>query len=74
MSQQLRTAGDAMFSALRTVQCTCQHNVPYAGGQVEQVVTKQCARCRSMAAWTLAASEKSASTAPQLESKPGEQS
>lgn len=58
MSQQIITAGEAMFAALRTMQCTCQHNVPYAGGQVEQVVTKQCARCRSMAAWTLATGEK----------------
>lgn len=64
MTTDQRTAAEEMFAALRTLPCTCQRNVPYAGGQVEQFVTKQCARCRSMAAWRVVASE----------SKSGEQS
>lgn len=53
MSQQILMAGEAMYGALKNLPCACQHNVPYAGGQVEQKVTKVCARCRSMAAWKL---------------------
>lgn len=60
MSQQIITAGEAMHAALRNLPCACEFNVPYAGGQVERHVTKQCARCRSMAAWRLATGEKPA--------------
>jgi hypothetical protein len=58
MSQQLLTAGEAMYAALNVLPCRCEHNVPYAGMQTEQVVTRVCARCRSMAAWKLATTEK----------------
>lgn len=58
MTSQQFIAADAMFGALKNLPCACVHNVPYAGGQVEQHVTQQCARCRSMAAWTLATTEK----------------
>lgn len=58
MTSPQSMAGDAMYRALNNLPCGCTFNVPYAGGQVEQVVKTQCARCRSMAAWTLARAEK----------------
>lgn len=65
MSQEVFTAGEAMYAALNNMPCSCQHNVPYAGCQIEQHVTKQCARCRSMVTWKLATARK-LSTAEQV--------
>lgn len=65
MTTPQHMAADAMFSALKNLPCGCLHNVPYAGGQVEQFVKTQCARCRSMAAWTLATGEKPVAAAEQ---------
>lgn len=45
----LEQCASAMYLALRMLPCRCSHNVPYAGGQVEQLTTQQCARCVSMA-------------------------
>ena len=53
-------AAEAMHRALNLMPCGCLYNVPYAGSKVERVVTQQCARCRSMAAWQLATAEKAA--------------
>lgn len=47
----LLAAGDAQCRALKNLGCRCEHNVLYAGMQTEQLVTKQCARCKSMAEW-----------------------
>lgn len=51
-------AGNAMHAALKNLPCRCEHNVLYAGMQVEQTVTRMCARCRSMAAWQLATTQR----------------
>jgi hypothetical protein len=48
------TAAEAMYAALKNLPCRCEFNVPYTGMKVERVVTLECARCRSMAAWKLA--------------------
>jgi hypothetical protein len=37
---------DAAIATLRTMGCRCEHNVPYAGCKVPQVVTRECTRCR----------------------------
>ena len=50
-------AAEAMARALTNYPCRCEHNVLYAGGSVEQVVTKMCARHSSLAAWKLANNE-----------------
>ena len=48
MSEIMDLVHDSM-SALRMMPCRCLHNVPYAGGAVEQVVTHQCKRCEVLA-------------------------
>lgn len=37
-----------MAATLRSVGCRCEHNVPYAGCKVPQIVTRECARCRCL--------------------------
>lgn len=51
MNTQARTAAEAMYRALSNLPCVCQHNVPYAGGQVARKVTVECARCKAMRQW-----------------------
>lgn len=51
MNEQQFAAAEAMHHALSNVPCICQHNIPYEGSQVVRFVTKQCARCRTMAQW-----------------------
>lgn len=58
--EALIAAGNQQNQALNNLPCSCCRNVPYAGGHVEQKVTQQCARCRSMVAWKLATTARSA--------------
>lgn len=58
--EALIAAGNQQQQALNMLPCRCERNVPYAGMQTPQVTTFVCARCRSMAAWTLATGERSA--------------
>jgi hypothetical protein len=51
MNTQERAAAEAMYHALSLLPCGCLHNVPYANGHVEQVVTHVCSRCRAMKQW-----------------------
>lgn len=44
-------AAQALYAALKMMPCRCQHNVPYPGCQVEQVVTAECARCSAIKRW-----------------------
>ena len=48
MSEIMDLVRDSM-SALRMMPCRCEHNVPYAGCAVEQIVTRQCKRCEVLA-------------------------
>lgn len=50
---QMLAGADAMYAALRNLPCRCLYNVPYAGLPEKQVVTTQCARCKSMREWEL---------------------
>jgi hypothetical protein len=60
MNTQELAACEAMYHALELLPCACTHNVPYAGGQVEQVVTHMCSRCRAMRQWEAIAIEEAA--------------
>jgi hypothetical protein len=48
---ELYDAALGLYAALKNMPCACQHNVPYAGGQVEQRVTVQCGRCKAIETW-----------------------
>jgi hypothetical protein len=45
------TAANSMYRALRLMNCTCAHNVPYAGCKIKQVVLVACGRCKALSAW-----------------------
>lgn len=50
----LIAAGDDQHHVLGNVPDWCRHNVPYAGQSEAQVVTKECARCKTRRDWLAA--------------------